>query len=143
MRMPKSGRVFLPIGTTLGFVAVLAAALISHRALSDLGPRATYLFQLAIIFHLGHALVLMVIGMLSAQFAGRLQKLLILAGGAFTIGIVVFCGSLYWLSVFGSESLGGLSFITPLGGAAFFIGWLALCLVSFRVISSDIGRGSK
>ena len=143
MQWPKSGKIFLPFGTVLGFIAVLAAALLSHRAVSDLSARAVYLVQLAIIFHLGHALVLMVMGMISARLTRRVPGVLLLAGYAFVLGVVIFCGSLYWLSLFGPGSLGALSFITPIGGTALFVGWIALCVVSFRVISSDIGRGSQ
>lgn len=139
----KDGRVFLPIGTFFGFVAVIAAAAISHRVMGDLEKGGAYLFQMAVIFHLGHALALMFIGMFWARAPKRTRPSLRLAGYAFTLGVILFCGSLYILSTAGPGSLGQFSFITPVGGTAFIIGWLALCLMSFQVMGPHIGRGSK
>jgi uncharacterized membrane protein YgdD (TMEM256/DUF423 family) len=45
------------------------------------------------------------------------------AGWLFVAGIVVFSGSLYLLALTGERWLGA---ITPLGGACFILGWLAL-----------------
>jgi uncharacterized membrane protein YgdD (TMEM256/DUF423 family) len=41
------------------------------------------------------------------------------------IGILVFCGSLYLLSVTGLRWLGA---VTPIGGMAFIIGWITLAV---------------
>lgn len=49
------------------------------------------------------------------------------AGVAFTVGIVLFSGSLYVLSLTGIKALG---MVTPLGGVAFLVGWTALALSS-------------
>ena len=45
------------------------------------------------------------------------------AGWLFVAGTVLFSGSLYLLAVTGVRALGA---ITPLGGLAFILGWLAL-----------------
>ncbi|HMA81658.1 MAG TPA: DUF423 domain-containing protein, partial [Candidatus Binatia bacterium] len=42
---------------------------------------------------------------------------------AFLVGIVIFSGSLYVLSIFGIRWLGA---ITPIGGLAFLSGWAIL-----------------
>ena len=102
-----------------------------------------YLFQMAVIFHLGHALALMFIGMLWPRVPEVGQRSLKLAGLGFSVGVPLFCGSLYVLSVAGPGSLGAFSVITPIGGTAFIIGWLALCWVAFQVMGVHIGRGSK
>ena len=60
-----NGQYFLPIGTVFGFIAVLAAAALSHRVLGEFEQGGAHLFQLAVIFHLAHALALMFIGMRS------------------------------------------------------------------------------
>jgi uncharacterized membrane protein YgdD (TMEM256/DUF423 family) len=52
-----------------------------------------------------------------------------LAGWSFIIGIVIFCGSLYLLSITGVRWLGA---ITPIGGVAFLIGWLLLAWSAWR-----------
>jgi uncharacterized membrane protein YgdD (TMEM256/DUF423 family) len=45
------------------------------------------------------------------------------AGWAFIVGIIIFSGSLYLLSLTGMRWLGA---ITPIGGIAFLIGWAIL-----------------
>ncbi len=59
------------------------------------------------------------------------QPTLIAAGLAFIIGIALFSGSLYALSLSGIKALGA---ITPFGGVAFIVGWgcLAIAAWSFK-----------
>lgn len=139
----NNGRIWLPIGTVNGFIAVLAAASISHRLIGDLESGGQFLFQMAVIFHLAHALTLILIGVLWRYVPRRLHPALQLAGASFTLGIILFCGSLYFLSVQGPGSLGVLSFLTPVGGTCLFIGWLALSVTSFRAMGGGTGRGLK
>ena len=51
------------------------------------------------------------------------------AGFAFLIGIVLFSGSLYSLSLGGPRWLGP---ITPLGGLAFIVGWVSFAWSAWR-----------
>ena len=51
------------------------------------------------------------------------------AGYAFIVGIVLFSGSLYGLSLFELKWFGP---ITPLGGVAFVVGWGCLALAAFK-----------
>ena len=53
----------------------------------------------------------------------------IAAGWCFVAGLVLFCGSLYALSLTGVRTLGA---ITPLGGLAFMAGWLCLSLGAWK-----------
>ena len=52
---------------------------------------------------------------------------------AFVVGIVLFSGSLYALALGAPRWLGA---VTPLGGVAFIIGWLALGLHAWRDAAS-------
>jgi uncharacterized membrane protein YgdD (TMEM256/DUF423 family) len=52
----------------------------------------------------------------------------VIAGWSFFAGIVIFSGSLYALSLTGVTTLGA---ITPIGGVAFLIGWIALAVAAF------------
>jgi len=63
-------------------------------------------------------LALLVVGL--SGFHANTPKLLQLAGLSFALGIVLFCGSLYGLSVMGWYSLGP---VTPVGGLLFILGW--------------------
>ena len=75
-----------------------------------------------------HALALIGVGILLGRFSidGCLAELV---GLAVHRGRVLFCGSLYALSLRASQWLGA---ITPLGGLAFLLGWLALAASIWR-----------
>jgi uncharacterized membrane protein YgdD (TMEM256/DUF423 family) len=51
------------------------------------------------------------------------------AAVAFIVGILLFSGSLYALSLTGVKWLGA---ITPLGGVAFIVGWGCLAFFAFK-----------
>lgn len=68
-----------------------------------------------------HALALLAVGWLAEREHPRAS----LAGKLFVIGIVLFSGSLYLLTLGGLRWMGA---VTPLGGAAFILGWAALAL---------------
>jgi len=54
---------------------------------------------------------------------------------AFTIGIILFSGSLYLMSVrslLGIESVSILGPITPLGGLCFMVGWIGLFVAAMK-----------
>lgn len=51
-----------------------------------------------------------------------------------TVGTVLFAGSLYALALGAPRAVGA---ITPLGGLAFMAGWLALCLLARRSDSNS------
>ena len=65
--------------------------------------------------------------LLLAHLPGRLVAW---AGAFFALGIVLFSGSLYVLTLTGISKLG---IITPIGGAAFLAGWLCLGLAAWRL----------
>jgi len=73
-----------------------------------------------------HALALVLLALASAAVPGFRSRL---AGWAFTVGILVFSGSLYVLVLTGHRWLGA---VTPLGGVAFLVGWIAFSWGFFR-----------
>ena len=73
------------------------------------------------------ALALFGVGLLALHAPGRLVNL---AGALFALGILLFSGSLYLLSLSGVSKLG---MITPFGGLAFLAGWLCLGLAAWRL----------
>lgn len=78
-------------------------------------------FQTAVSYHFYHTLALFGIGIL-AQLKPN-WKGLNFSAWAMILGILIFSGSLYILSLTGITWLGA---ITPLGGVAFILGWLGL-----------------
>ena len=104
-----------------GFLAVGLGAFAAHGLQSRLSPELINTFQTAVQYHMYHALALLGVGALLLHQPG--QVLLKYSAGLFMLGIILFCGSLYVLSLSGIRWLG---IITPFGGVAFLVGWALL-----------------
>ncbi len=103
---------------------MIALSFAAHAAERSLSPEQVELFRRTAELHLWHSLALLGIAALSVRRGGR--RWLDFAAIAFQSGIVLFCGSLYWLGMMGPDSLGPLRWVTPLGGLALIVGWLLL-----------------
>ena len=114
------GRHFFTIGALSAFLAVAAGAFGAHALRGALPPDLLDVFETAARYQMYHALALLAVGWVASPGSSRAASL---AGWLFVLGTVVFCGSLYVLSLSGVRWLGA---ITPLGGVAFLGGWLAL-----------------
>lgn len=78
-------------------------------------------FETAVKYHFYHSLALFGLGILA--LVRPEWKKLNLGYWGFSLGILIFSGSLYVLCLSGITWLGA---ITPLGGVAFILGWLGL-----------------
>ncbi len=101
-----------------GASAVACGAFGAHALEKRLDAAALSTWNTAVQYHALHALALLGVALLLER-----GKRAGLAGLAFVIGIVCFSGSLYWLALGGPRWLGP---VTPIGGLAFIVGWLAL-----------------
>ena len=84
-------------------------------------------FQTAVNYHFYHTLALVGIGVLASVKPD--WKGISFAAWSMVLGILIFSGSLYVLSLTGITWLGA---ITPLGGLAFILGWSSLVYLSFK-----------
>ena len=121
-------KIFLAIASIFGGLSVCAGAFASHALKDKLSERALEIFETAARYQIYHALALLLVALLINQTESS-QPSLVIAGWAFIIGIVIFSGSLYALSLTDIKILGA---ITPLGGLAFIIGWGALAYSSLN-----------
>jgi uncharacterized membrane protein YgdD (TMEM256/DUF423 family) len=87
------------------------------------------IFQTGVSYQMYHALALLAVGSLLARFSTDGSVWLNASGWLFVAGSVLFSGSLYLLALSGTTWLGA---ITPLGGVAFLLGWLALAVGIWR-----------
>ncbi len=121
---------FVFIGALLGGLGVAIGAFGAHGLKATLEASGrTETFKTAVLYHLVHALALVLVGVMSASLAqpdGWLTR----AGWAFTAGTLVFSGTLYVLSVTGIRWLGA---ITPLGGLLMIVGWTCLAVSAWRI----------
>ena len=113
-------RFFFASGAVAGFVAVALGAFGAHSLRTRLSPEMLDIFETAVRYQMYHALALMAVAWAMSRWP---EAHLHSAGWAFIVGIVVFSGSLYLLSVTGMRWLGA---ITPIGGLALLAGWAIL-----------------
>jgi uncharacterized membrane protein YgdD (TMEM256/DUF423 family) len=110
-------------------LAVGAGAFGAHGLRSRLDAYSLSVYEKAAFYHFVHALGILCISLLvrtnvvTVSGANRSAGLLLL-------GILIFSGSLYALSLTGIRILGA---ITPIGGVAFIAGWLWLAYEAMRV----------
>ena len=122
-------RIFLFIGALLGSLAVAAGAFGAHALREKLSERAIEIFETGSRYQMYHALALLLVAsLLSRAEAG--QSTLVAAGVAFIVGVVIFSGSLYALSLTGIKWLGA---ITPFGGVALIVGWGCLAVAAWTL----------
>jgi uncharacterized membrane protein YgdD (TMEM256/DUF423 family) len=84
--------------------------------------------DIAVRYHLVHAVALLALAMAPAHWARWQRGLAVLL---FLVGLGLFCGILY------AQSIGGLksfNLVVPFGGMSFIAGWLAIAMASFSRI---------
>jgi uncharacterized membrane protein YgdD (TMEM256/DUF423 family) len=114
---------WLTVSGISGFLAVALGAFGAHGLQSRLadaadGAKRLGWWQTAAHYHLMHALALAVVAFLVTKVPAARY-----AGVAFTLGTLVFCGSLYAMALGAPRWFGA---ITPLGGLGFLAGWAVL-----------------
>ncbi len=114
-------RIFISLAAILGGLSVAAGAFATHALKTRLSDRALEIFETAARYQMYHAIALLVVALLLSRSESQFP--LVATGWAFIVGIIIFSGSLYALSLTDIKILGA---ITPLGGAAFIFGWLCL-----------------
>lgn len=120
-------QVFVSLAAVLGGLSVAAGAFAAHGLRGQISERSLEIFDTAARYQMYHALALLVIALLISRTPSP-QPILLASGWLFIIGIGIFSGSLYALSVTGWNKLGA---ITPLGGVALIIGWGILAVAGW------------
>lgn len=113
----------IQVAAILGALAVGIGAFGAH-GLEDLLAKngRTETFETAVKYHFYHAIALLLVGILSNSRVGYLRGMSFSAINLI-IGIIIFSGSLYILSITNITWLGA---ITPIGGIAFILGWVGI-----------------
>lgn len=115
-------RLFIRLGAVAGFVGVALGAFGAHALRTRLSAEHLAAFETGVRYQLLHALALVLVGVLIGQRPARFTAA---AGWCFAVGIVLFSGSLYVLTLTGTTAVG---VVTPLGGLCFLAGWACLAL---------------
>jgi uncharacterized membrane protein YgdD (TMEM256/DUF423 family) len=122
-------KVFITLASLSGMLAVAFGAFGAHALKNRLDDYAMGVFQTAVQYHFYHSLALLAVGIIALNYPQA--ALLRSSGWLFTLGIVVFSGSLYMLSFSGLRWLGA---VTPIGGLAFIAGWGCLAAASWKLL---------
>ena len=123
-------KIFFSIAGLSGALAVIIGAFGAHALKTKLSSEQLQTFETGVRYQMYHTFALIAVAFLFDKYNNGLLRY---SGYLFTIGIVLFSGSLYLLatkSLFGIESWAWLGPITPLGGLCFIIGW-TLFLINF------------
>ena len=122
-------QIFLSVAAILGGLSVAAGAFATHALREQISKRSLEIFETGVRYQMYHALALFLVALLISRTEFP-QPLLVASGWLFIIGIAIFSGSLYALSLTGIKSLGA---IAPLGGVAFLAGWGALAFAAWNL----------
>ncbi|MCV6589194.1 MAG: DUF423 domain-containing protein [Marinobacterium sp.] len=115
-----SSRWMLLIAAVYGFAAVVLGAFGAHALKTVLSGYSAQVYQTAVDYQFYHALALLAAGLLQLHLDHRGFRL---AGFCFSLGVLLFSGSLYVLALSGIHWLGA---VTPVGGLLMLSGWLCL-----------------
>ncbi|MEQ8858302.1 MAG: DUF423 domain-containing protein [Pseudomonadales bacterium] len=115
----------LAFAAAFGASGVALGAFGAHALKARLGEAGQDTWETAVTYQLIHALALLGVGIWVRS--GGSSAALAVAGWSFLVGVLLFSGSLFVLALGGPRAFGP---ITPLGGVAFIVGWLALLLAA-------------
>ncbi|MGJ5672579.1 MAG: DUF423 domain-containing protein [Nostochopsis sp.] len=122
-------QIFLSLAAILGGLSVAAGAFASHALRERLSERSLLIFETGARYQMYHALALLAVAILLLSIESPPPSL-VASGWLFIIGIAIFSGSLYALSLTDIKYLGA---IAPLGGTALIAGWCALAFAAWNL----------
>lgn len=119
-------KTFLICGSLGMFLAVGLGAFAAHALKTRLSAEMFSVFEVAVRYHVYHALALLFLALLQMQLSSINFSPV---GYLFIFGTILFSGSLYVLAC---TSISWFGAITPVGGLCFLAGWLLLASKIFR-----------
>ena len=114
-------------GSLLSMLSVVLGAFGAHYLKNTLDNYSLSVFQTGVLYQFFHSIGILVLVLLSKSINNLNLDLSI---WFFTLGIILFSGSLYLLAITGLKWLGA---ITPIGGMFFILGWMFLFMKSLKI----------
>jgi uncharacterized membrane protein YgdD (TMEM256/DUF423 family) len=121
--MSPIAKLFLILGGINAALVVMLGAFGAHGLKAKISAEMLTVYQTAVHYHLFHALGLLAVGLVASQIVDSVW--LKWSGWLMLLGIILFSGSLYVLSVSGLRWLG---MVTPFGGVAFIAAWIVFVI---------------
>ena len=119
---------YLITASLLAALAVILGAFGAHGLKQIMPPETVSTFETGVRYQFYHSFALIATGILFDKGRKSWMKF---AGISFILGIVLFSGSLYLLTIIKATDTVGLNkigIITPFGGLFFIAGWIALAI---------------
>lgn len=110
------------IGSILGFASVALGAFGAHGLGDRLTPESKDWWETATLYALVHSALLTGLGLARRSGVSGLE----MPGLVFCVGILIFAGTLYAMSLGAPRWFGA---ITPIGGLALLVGWGWLAVI--------------
>lgn len=125
-------KTFLQLAAILGALSVALGAFAAHGLKKLVPEEAINIFETGVRYQFYHVFALAIVAMLFREFD---NKWMLWAGYLFIVGIILFSGSLYFLTYVKAtdrSSLNWVGAITPLGGLAFIAGWMCIFISVYK-----------
>ncbi|MGC7559397.1 DUF423 domain-containing protein [Pasteurella sp. PK-2025] len=120
---------WLFISALSGFFCIAFGAFAAHGLEKTLSPQAQAWIETGLTYQMFHTIALMALAMLPSYLRIENDKCLSVIGTTWSLGILLFSGSLYLLALGASKAL---VWATPIGGILFLIGWATLAYRSIK-----------
>lgn len=122
-------KIFIILGAVNAFLAVALGAFGAHGLEGKVEPRYLEVWKTGVTYQMFHATGLLIIGVLAGKFPA--SAILSWSGWLMLLGVILFSGSLYALTL---TRIGILGAITPLGGVSFLIAWVLLVVFAVKFL---------
>lgn len=129
--IPFMNKQIILMASLFGVFAVILGAFGAHGLEGKVDEYHLGTWKTANQYHFYHTLALLFLSTFSRAKNASIR----VSFWAFTVGIILFSGSLYLLSVRDLIGLEGFKFlgpVTPIGGLFFIVGWIGLFIAALR-----------
>jgi uncharacterized membrane protein YgdD (TMEM256/DUF423 family) len=116
-------KTFIIVGAINAFLAVALGAFGAHGLKDKLDAYYLDIWKTGVQYQMFHAIGLFGVGLLLGKVAA--SPLFTWSGWLMLVGIILFSGSLYVLSL---TKIGPLGAITPIGGVCFLAAWVLIII---------------
>jgi uncharacterized membrane protein YgdD (TMEM256/DUF423 family) len=122
-------KTFIIIGAINAFLAVALGAFGAHGLEGRVEQKYLEIWKTGVTYQMFHATGLLIVGVLLGRLSAN--ALLSWSGWMMVIGIILFSGSLYVMTLTKISILGA---ITPLGGLSFLAAWILIVVVAVKYL---------
>jgi uncharacterized membrane protein YgdD (TMEM256/DUF423 family) len=122
-------KTFIIIGAINAFLAVALGAFGAHGLEGRVEQKYLEIWKTGVTYQMFHATGLLIVGVLLGRLPAN--SLLSWSGWMMVIGIILFSGSLYVMTLTKISILGA---ITPLGGLSFLAAWILIVVAAGKYL---------